>query len=441
MNAQNNSRNQFNFQQFVSDNKGKLITFLHTDKDNSVTKFVVDVCSEYFTCKNQEYDSKIDGFYYFSDCKIVPNKHPLQEIFETHKNVVLCYSKMLVPTFITRIDNSFIYGVCPLIGTETTHHITSIKNVLTIVNGEWKTIYTSEKEKISPPSDLNIDTSSDLYYLLNNKTVDIHTNTTVWKGFELNYISGGVIIGYCKDIPAGIHVNSVIGVTVDGVCYGFGNGKKYTKVSEKVNNTLDNLNKAFDKLFPTQEPVNIDKEQYNLIKEHAKMFIDISYDLAGYALNTINKFLNKLLFIKKRDFSLEALQEFRAAFNELKNELHPEVKNNFSKDPTFQALMKRYVEFSLLIITENSPNKDNVKNFLEIVNKSMTKAGRQEYNERFNSTQKEPSQKNIKYRGKPKTVEIVDEYTYPDGKEYVMVKDVTDEGRTKTLFKEYIEWL
>jgi hypothetical protein len=399
MNAQNNSRNQFNFQQFVSENKGKLITFLHNDK--SLSKFVVDVCSEYFTGKNQESDAKIDGFYYFSDCKMVPNKHPLQEIFETHKNVVLCYSKMLVPTSITRIDDSFIYGVCPLIGTETTRHITSINSVLTIVNGEWKTIYTSENKVLNNCDKVN----TIIETLKNNKCVTVKTTSKEWKNFIFRSIEGKFVLGDCNKNVISINLNNIIAVE------------------------------------PTKEHDDIDKEQYKLIKEHAKMFIDISYDLGGYASNTINKFLNKLLFIKERDFSLEVLQEFRAAFNELKDELHPQVKNNFSKDPTFQALLKRYVEFSLLILTENSSNKDNVKNFLEIVNKSMTEAGRQEYNKWFNSTQKDSSQKNIKYRGKPKTVEIVDEYTYPDGKEYVMVKDVTDEGRTKTLFKEYIEWL
>ena len=64
MNAQINSTN---FQQFVSDNKGKLITFLHND--NKVSKVVVDVCSEYFTAKANETDVKIDGFYYFQNVR------------------------------------------------------------------------------------------------------------------------------------------------------------------------------------------------------------------------------------------------------------------------------------------------------------------------------------------------------------------------------------
>ena len=48
---------------------------------------------------------------------------------------------------------------------------------------------------------------------------------------------------------------------------------------------------------------------------------------------------------------------------------------------------------------------------------------------------------NIEYRGKAKTVEIMNECTHKNGKEYVWVKDLTDNGKTKTLFKEYIKYM
>jgi hypothetical protein len=60
---------QTNFQQFVSSNQGKLITFLHNDKQ--VSKVVSDIQGEYFTGKTNVSDAKIDGFYYFSDCKMI----------------------------------------------------------------------------------------------------------------------------------------------------------------------------------------------------------------------------------------------------------------------------------------------------------------------------------------------------------------------------------
>ena len=76
---------QAQFKQFVKDNQGKLIQFLHNDV--FVSKFVVDIQDEYFTCKSYSSDSKIDGFYYFSDCKI--HEHPLISVLDKHKITVL----------------------------------------------------------------------------------------------------------------------------------------------------------------------------------------------------------------------------------------------------------------------------------------------------------------------------------------------------------------
>ena len=78
---------QTNFQQFVSSNQGKLITFKH--QGATISKYVVDVCGEYFTCKGRETDAKIDGFYYFSDC----DKPTLIEALSRHRYVVLIGKK------------------------------------------------------------------------------------------------------------------------------------------------------------------------------------------------------------------------------------------------------------------------------------------------------------------------------------------------------------
>ncbi len=81
--------NANNFQQFVSSNKGKLITFKHQGAD--ISKYVVDVSGEYFTAKKNQTDVKIDGFYYFSDCEMY--KPTLIETLATHKYVVLVNNK------------------------------------------------------------------------------------------------------------------------------------------------------------------------------------------------------------------------------------------------------------------------------------------------------------------------------------------------------------
>jgi len=80
---------QTNFQQFVSSNKGKLITFIHQGAD--ISKYVVDVCGEYFTCKERQTDAKIDSFYYFADCEMY--KPTLIETLAKHRYVVLIREK------------------------------------------------------------------------------------------------------------------------------------------------------------------------------------------------------------------------------------------------------------------------------------------------------------------------------------------------------------
>ena len=48
---------------------------------------------------------------------------------------------------------------------------------------------------------------------------------------------------------------------------------------------------------------------------------------------------------------------------------------------------------------------------------------------------------NIEYKGKAKTVEIMNECTHRNGKSYIWVRDLSDKGKTKTLFKEYVKYV
>lgn len=808
MNAQTNSTN---FQQFVNENKGKLITFKHND--TLVSKVVVDVCGEYFTGKINESDAKIDGFYYFSDCKMVESKHPLIEVLEKYRFVILRQINTGADFMIEYISNNGDRFNAKNLAIRYNNSFLSTKlmdigEVWVIVDGKytsvWKTADTIARDGDSKYGALE-------KVLKENKGCNVATKSGTWCNFNFHSLNNGFVIGDCLNTPTAIMANNIVSVDskdgkrvytsdeilpepsqpMDKLSSYFDSHNKVSNACEKVNNSLDKLNKAFDKVFPTidktpkdghfedsypngklkrmgeykngklhgkyqewsdtgnlslyaeynegklngkyilyyedgtincymivkdgvnvevkvgnnddfhrpcrlspflreflgikedikcvrkditervieycmqhvnpkdktkiipdgkiyhliggefgkqitffelqkildkhflkdeltekekdiietlknnkcvtiksksdfvwenfifnsiegrfvlgdcygnptsinlnniatvepsQNSSDIDKEQYNLIKEHAKMFIDIFYDLGGYAPNTINKFLNKLLFIKERDFSLEELKEFRASFEELRDELLPQIKNTFKKDPTFQALLKRFVEFSLLILTENSIHKDHIKTLLININNKMSVAGRKEYNEWFSKENKEDDkhkqeykltvehadkfldlkeelrvfsplnspdfiytllqiktnpefslerltkfqkawdclkeslkiqlkyfkepkvlsllkrffettilispdnesckevlekinniikqtnneQKNIKYRGKPKTIVVMNEFKHANGKDYVMVKDVTDNDKTKTLFKEYIEWM
>ena len=74
-----------NFKDFVTENKGKLITFLYNNE--TITKVVVDICEDYFTTKANSNELKIDGFYYFSECKQIQS-NPIIDVLEKYKTVV-----------------------------------------------------------------------------------------------------------------------------------------------------------------------------------------------------------------------------------------------------------------------------------------------------------------------------------------------------------------
>ena len=88
---------QTNFQQFVSSNQGKLITFLHNDKP--VSKVVSDIQGEYFTGKTNVSDAKIDDLYYFSDCKMIDEDRPLEDVLSSNKDVTIETTSRLFQNF------------------------------------------------------------------------------------------------------------------------------------------------------------------------------------------------------------------------------------------------------------------------------------------------------------------------------------------------------
>ena len=555
MNAQINSTN---FQQFVSVNKGKLITFLHNDK--SLSKFVVDVCGEYFTAKANESDAKIDGFYYLSDCKMVPNKHPLEEIFETHKfTVVLTTGCDIMSEYIEYDNGDFVVK-----DLRTGHFIKLvqpyfyIKEVWAIVDGKYTKVWEAVKQTVPQtdvdkdvssdlyhllknnnllgnktvdihtktcvwkdfefihisegiisgpsqgiptdilinsvigvtvggvyyefkngkkvsPSIVDKDTSSDLYHLLkNNKTSDIHTKTCVWKDFELNYISGGIIEGYRKGFPAGIHVNSVIGVTVGGVYQEFKNGKTYTKSSdkepsqvelsdnlspyikaqnnalkscEKVINTINNLNKTLDKVFSNEEPVKLSSEErFNNFKRVYPEILKLDSFLKAIVQEPQFSYYKKtLLTTYESEFNSELWNNFCTSWESVKGAIVKKMPT-IRYDPTIQALVKRFS----VITHEINPSTDNTE-FIGKIDRFISPQGKKIYEKLVNSqpqqlqTPQTPQSSqggvSIEYRGKAKTVEVINEYTHSNGKNYVLVKDLTDNDKTKTLFKEYIKYL
>ena len=98
---------------------------------------------------------------------------------------------------------------------------------------------------------------------------------------------------------------------------------------------------------------------------------------------------------------------------------------------------------------KNFGNKERVHKLIDLINGEISMEGENEYERMFEKKENVTGSPvsgssgpvKIEYRGKAKTVEIMNECTHKNGKEYVWVKDLTDNGKTKTLFKEYIKYM
>jgi hypothetical protein len=418
MNAQLNSTN---FQQFVCSNQGKLITFLHNDQ--KISKVVVDIQGEYFTGKTNVSDAKIDGFYYFSDCKMV-EVHPLIAVLEKHRFVNLkSFNKYEFVEFISGLSGSFackpLNEIYPkVIATKLT---SDIEEAWTVVDGHYKIVYSKSLQEFRNEISLEDVLSS-------NKDVTIETTLERFPNFKFQSIKDDVIYGTSNE-----------GTTVFSACINLKNIKRvlskdgkelYVNIADKENkNEIEDLP---DKL--TKE-----KNQYTLIQEHHEKFLQLKDILTIYAPKNVGKFMDSIMTIKNGNFTLDKLLNFKQYWEEVKDEYLP-FTTSYKTNPKIQALMKRYAELALLLC----PSNEDTKYLIEKIDKIMIVAGKKEYDRLFKNVTPAvvPTvTKNIKYRGKPKTVEVMSEYTHVNGKNYVLVKDVTDNGKTKTLFKEYIEWM
>ena len=346
---------QSNFQQFVSSNKGKLITFNH--QGATVSKYVVDVCGEYFTAKGRQTDVKIDGFYYFAECEMY--NRSLIETLAYHKYVILIGEKSPMP------DAFFEYQDC------------KVANDTLMVNGKQ----------------------------LSAANPDV--------GYTASYIGE-------------------VWAIVEG---------KYTQVWKKTIDRLlingDDLKKIGVKKEIGGPEEEIKKQKIQWYKENA----DDWFELCGKnGTFKADKFMYVLGKIKSEPYSEELYNELCSSYEGLRDYFIREFKNNRNK-PRLQALVKRF-----LVLTnnfrKNFGNKERVHKLLDLINEEISIEGENEYERMFGKKENATgSLVNIEYRGKAKTVEIMNEYTHKNGKEYVWVKDLTDNGKTKTLFKEYIKYM
>jgi hypothetical protein len=131
---------QSNFQEYVTKNKGNLITFKYNNE--TITKVVVDICGEYFTAKANETALKIDGFYYFSDCDQV-QRNPIIDVLEKYKTVVIKTEKDdFMFTYIGLNESNLVHGKNLIKGTILSfNNLNSIKEILSIQGTKFEKVY------------------------------------------------------------------------------------------------------------------------------------------------------------------------------------------------------------------------------------------------------------------------------------------------------------
>jgi antitoxin component YwqK of YwqJK toxin-antitoxin module len=285
------------FQQFVKDNQGHLIQFLHNSQ--RVSKVVADIQGEYFTGKSNASDAKIDSFYYFSDCTFFEEKHPLVEVLEKHNvsvlNLSIGHSCVFKYNHYCDYDN-MVNGTCLTTSQPVGFHVDSIKEVWSIVDNKNTKVYPQtpsatpgQMDKLSSYFEAQNKVLNDCEKvknaLENNKEVAIYTiDGCTYKKFNFNSIVNDVVVGIYKGKTVNIPIKNIGNINsnfgsllylkdfkelsfkepsstpgpMDKLASYFEAQNNVKNACEKVNNTLEKLNNSFDKVFKS-----IDKEDIN----------------------------------------------------------------------------------------------------------------------------------------------------------------------------------
>jgi len=368
-----------NFQQFVSSNKGKLITFKH--QDATISKYVVDVCGEYFTCKERQTDAKIDGFYYFSDCEMY--KPTLIETLDRHKYVVLIGEKSPM------CDAFFEYKYCK-----------EANNTLMVIGKQL--------------SATNPDVSYAAPYIGEVWAIVEGKFTKVWER-----TNGGFFI----------------------------NGDDLKKIGVRKFDAISEVSKK-----QSLEEEEIKKQKVQWYKDTANDWVELCEKWESmYSDN----FITMMTTIKTEPYSNELYDGLCLSYEYLRDSFLTTFKND-RKNPRVQALTKRF-----LILTNEFRKKFDTKkvcHLVDLIEQELSIKGKDEYERMFvdKVSDKEPpviaessvqstsgasGPVKIEYKGKEKIVEIMNEYTHRNGKSYIWVRDLSDKGKTKTLFKEYVKYV
>ena len=221
---------------------------------------------------------------------------------------------------------------------------------------------------------------------------------------------------------------------------------KYTKVWEKTNGGFLIDGDDLKKIGVTEGPKTYDEEEIK--KEKVQWYKDTANDWIELCKEEgsiySDNFISMMTKIKNEPYSKELYDGLCLSYEYLRDSFLRTFKGEFNR-PKVQALTKRFLVLTTEFRKKFGNNDSSVNSLVDFVNKEMSVEGGIIYKRKFEDkkgSEKEPvGPVKIEYRGKPKTVEIMNECTHKNGKKYIWVRDLSDNGKTKTLFKEYVKYV
>jgi antitoxin component YwqK of YwqJK toxin-antitoxin module len=186
----------------------------------------------------------------------------------------------------------------------------------------------------------------------------------------------------------------------------------------------------------------IKKQKVQWYKDTANDWIELCKEEGSiYSDN----FISMMTTIKNEPYSKELYDGLCLSYEYLRDSFLRTFKGEFNR-PRVQALTKRFLVLTTEFRKKFGNNDSSVNSLVEFINKEMSVEGGIIYKRKFedNGSEKDTGASGpvkIEYRGKEKIVEIMNECTHKNGKNYIWVRDLSDNGKTKTLFKEYVKYV
>jgi hypothetical protein len=253
------------------------------------------------------------------------------------------------------------------------------------------------------------------FLLTHHRGMTVYTKEKVYRDFE--YIgsikaeestpfSRIIVMGNCNDIQIDIPLSNIHLVVRGQDSYERGCKSFFEKPLEKKE--------------PLKNEVKFNAFKENVVEWKALFFNFIYSYRSGKYYRDYRMVFDR---VKAEDFTEELYKEIVRFTDSLREGIVTKMRCGYMDDITLK-MSRKYAE--LINKIKKAVGEEPVDDLIEKINEKL-------------ETSKKTLQ--IEYRGKAKTVEVMNEYTHGNGKDYVLVKDITDNGKTKTLFKEYIKYM